>query len=233
MTYTVGSACVATASATVTITTAPVATFSYPTTSYCAAAQGNVAPVFGSGASAGTFSSTAGLSLNPATGIVNLAASTAGTYTVTNTIAASGSCAATAATSAITISPAPVAGISAGGATAICQGTAVLLTATGGGAGATYQFLLNGQAIAGATAGSYSASAAGSYAVSRDERQRLRGHVGRHGRHREPGHVGRLQLPGHGLLPQQPHVHAQHRGHGRRHVCLDHGPEPERHDGRG
>ncbi|GAB3872122.1 hypothetical protein GCM10028824_22140 [Hymenobacter segetis] len=165
VTYTVSGNCTAAASASVTITTAPVAAFSYPVTSYCAAAQGNVAPVFGSGASAGTFTSTPGLSLDPATGVVNLAASQAGSYTVTNTIAASGSCAATAATAPISISPAPVAAISAGGATAICQGSAVLLTATGGGAGATYQFLLNGQAIAGATTATYSASAAGSYAV--------------------------------------------------------------------
>ena len=166
VTYTVGSTCTATASAVVTITTAPVATFSYASGSYCAAAQGNVAPSFGSGASAGTFSSTTGLSLDPATGVVNLAASQAGTYTVTNTIAASGSCAATSATASITISPAPVAGLTAGGATTICQGTSVLLTATGGGTGAAYQFLLNGQPISGATAGSYSASAAGSYAVT-------------------------------------------------------------------
>ena len=165
VTYTVSGTCSAAASASVTITTAPVATFSYPATSFCAAAQGNVAPVFGGGASAGTFSSTTGLSLDPATGVVNLAASQAGTYTVTNTIAASGSCTATTATASLTISPAPVASLTAGGATTICQGTSVLLTATGGGAGATYQFLLNGQAIAGATASSYSASAAGSYAV--------------------------------------------------------------------
>ena len=165
VTYTVSGTCSATASASVTITTAPVSSFSYPATSFCAAAQGNVAPVFSGGASAGTFSSTTGLSLVPATGVVNLAASQAGTYIVTNTIAASGSCGTTAATASITISPAPVAAIAAGGSTTICQGTSVLLTATGGGTGATYQFLLNGQTIAGATAASYSASAAGSYAV--------------------------------------------------------------------
>ena len=165
VTYTVSGACTAAASASVTITTAPVASFSYPATTFCAAAQGNVAPVFGSGASAGTFSSTTGLSLDPATGVVNLAASQAGSYVVTNTIAASGSCTVTTAMASLTISPAPVATISAGGSTTICQGTSVLLTATGGGAGATYQFLLNGQAIAGATASSYAASAAGSYAV--------------------------------------------------------------------
>ena len=165
VTYTVGGACTAAASASVTITTTPMATFSYPASNYCAAAQGNVVPVFSGGASAGTVTSTTGLSLDPATGVVNLAASTAGTYTVINTIAASGSCAATTATATITISSAPVANLTAGGSTTICQGTSVPLRASSGGAGATYQFLLNGQAIAGATAGSYSASAAGSYAV--------------------------------------------------------------------
>ena len=165
VTYTVGSTCTAMAMATITITTAPVASFGYAGGSYCAAAQGNVAPVFGSGASAGMFSSTTGLSLDPASGVVNLAASQAGTYTVTNTIAASGTCVATTATVTIAISAAPVATLAAGGSTAICQGSAVLLTAGGGGAGAMYQFLLNGQSIAGATATTYSASAAGSYAV--------------------------------------------------------------------
>lgn len=165
VTYTVGSTCTAAATTAVTITTAPVAAFGYPVTSYCAAAQGNVAPVFGSGASAGTFSSTTGLSLDPASGVLNLAASQAGTYTVTNTIPASGSCAVTTATATITISAAPVATLAAGGSTVICQGSAVLLTAGGAGAGAMYQFLLNGQPIAGATTATYSASAAGSYAV--------------------------------------------------------------------
>ncbi|WP_201983294.1 T9SS type A sorting domain-containing protein [Hymenobacter rubidus] len=165
VTYTVGSGCTATATATVTITTAPVATFSYPVSSYCAAAQGNVAPVFGSGASAGTFSAPTGLIINSATGVVNLAASQAGTYLVTNTIPASGSCAATVATASLTLSAPPVATLATSGATTICQGTSVLLTAGGGGTGATYQFLLNGQPIAAATTATYSASAAGSYAV--------------------------------------------------------------------
>ena len=165
VTYSVGTVCTATATASVTITTAPVAAFTYPASSYCAAAQGNAAPVFGSGASAGTFSSNAGLSLNPATGVINLAASQAGTYVVTNTIPASGSCAATTATASITLAAPPVATLTAGGTTTICQGTSVLLTAGGGGTGATYQFLLNGQAVAGATTATYSASAAGSYAV--------------------------------------------------------------------
>ncbi len=165
VTYSVGTACPAVATASVTVTTAPVAAFGYPVSSYCAAAQGNVPPVFTSGGSAGTFSAPAGLSLNAGTGVINLAASQAGSYTVTNTIPASGTCAAATATALITLFAPPVATLSAGGPTAICQGTSVLLTAGGGGASATYQFLLNGHAIAGATTATYSASAAGSYAV--------------------------------------------------------------------
>ncbi|MDP1747317.1 MAG: PKD-like domain-containing protein, partial [Bacteroidota bacterium] len=76
----------------VTITLSPDATFSYTGTPYC---QNGVDPfpTFPPGASAGTFSSTAGLVfVSTATGEVDLSASTVGTYTVTNTIAASGGC---------------------------------------------------------------------------------------------------------------------------------------------
>jgi hypothetical protein len=53
---------------------------------------------------AGTFSSTAGLVfVSTATGQVNLSASTPGTYTVTNTIAAAGGCGIVTATSPITV----------------------------------------------------------------------------------------------------------------------------------
>ena len=53
----------------------------------------NPNPTFNGGGVAGLFSSTAGLDfVNTATGQVNLATSTAGIYTVTNTIAASGGC---------------------------------------------------------------------------------------------------------------------------------------------
>jgi len=51
----------------------------------------------------GTFSSTAGLIINSATGLVDLSASTPGTYTVTNTIAATASCPAVVFTATITI----------------------------------------------------------------------------------------------------------------------------------
>uniref|UniRef100_UPI0037DCCF5E T9SS type A sorting domain-containing protein n=1 Tax=Hymenobacter sp. B81 TaxID=3344878 RepID=UPI0037DCCF5E len=244
VTYAVGGACPTSATASVTITTAPLATFSYAAASYCASGGSNPAPTFAAGASAGTFSSTAGLSVNAATGIINLAASLPGTYTVTNTIAASGGCATSSATATVTITasanaafsyagtvfcasgsnPTPsitgtsggtfssTAGLSinpstgainlsastpgsytvtyaVGGAcpasatasvtinatpatptlTATAQPNgSVLLTATGGGAGASYQFYLNGQPVAGATGATYTVSTAtqnGSYTV--------------------------------------------------------------------
>src|SRR5206468_7474976 len=64
----------------------------------------NPSPTFSGGGVAGTFSSTVGLVfVSTSTGQVNLSASTPGTYTVTNTIAASGGCAVVTATSTITI----------------------------------------------------------------------------------------------------------------------------------
>ncbi|TGE21076.1 T9SS type A sorting domain-containing protein [Hymenobacter metallicola] len=164
VTYRVGGNCPSTSTQTVTISSAPLATFSYGNAAYCATGTSNPAPVFASGASAGTFSSTAGLSLNASTGVINLAASTPGTYTVTNTIAASGSCAASSATTQVTIQATPTATLTAGGPTTFCQGGSVVLTAPSG-AGNTYQFLLNGAAISGATSATYTATASGSYSV--------------------------------------------------------------------
>ena len=88
----------------VTVTQLPVATFNYSGTPYCQNAA-NPSPAFSGGGVAGIFSSTPGLVfVSTATGQVNLAASTPGDYTVTNTIAASGGCGIVAATSPITIS---------------------------------------------------------------------------------------------------------------------------------
>ena len=86
----------------ITVNLLPVATFSYSGTPYCPNAA-NPSPTFSGGGVAGTFSSTAGLVfVSTATGQVNLAASTPGSYIVTNTIAAAG-CSIVTATSPITI----------------------------------------------------------------------------------------------------------------------------------
>ncbi|WP_354582287.1 T9SS type A sorting domain-containing protein [Hymenobacter sp. UYP22] len=114
-----GGCAATTATTTVTITAPATAAFSYPSTAYCTSATGNIAPVLATGATAGTFSATAGLTLNPATGAITPGTSTPGTYTVTNTVAASGACAAVTATLQITITAPATAGFSYA-ATAYC-----------------------------------------------------------------------------------------------------------------
>ncbi len=128
VTYTTAGACPATATASVTITTIADATFNYAGP-YCQNAT-DPSPTLGAGASLGTFTSTAGLIINAATGVVDLSASTPGTYTVTNSVAASGTCPAATATATITINSIPVPVIT--GTTTICSGATTVLTASGG-----------------------------------------------------------------------------------------------------
>ena len=97
--------CSNTASVTISLTNAPVATFSYTGSPYCQSAA-NPLPTFSGGGTAGNFTSSAGLVfLNPSTGQVDFTSCNNGTYTVTNTIPASGSCPAVSATSTIIINP--------------------------------------------------------------------------------------------------------------------------------
>ena len=162
--YTSGGSCPGTATASITITAAPTAGFSYAGGSRCAGTTGTLTPTLAPGATAGTFSaSPAGLSLNASTGAINLSQSQADTYTVTNSIAAANGCAATSATTSVVLTAQPVATLAAGGATTFCQGGSVVLTASGGATGATYQFLNGGQAISGAAGSSYTATTSGSY----------------------------------------------------------------------
>jgi large repetitive protein len=115
VTYTIaaaGSCALFTATTMVTITAAPNATIAYTGSPYCS----NVvtATVTRVGASGGTYSSTAGLIINATTGDINIATSTAGTYTVTYTVAAAGGCSLFTTTTSITITTAPNATISYG-----------------------------------------------------------------------------------------------------------------------
>ena len=90
--YTLGAAiCAAAGSSTTTITitksTIPVTAFSYPSP-VCTSAV-NPLPVPSAGfINGGSFSSATGLSINAATGVIDLKSSTAGTYTVNYTLAA-------------------------------------------------------------------------------------------------------------------------------------------------
>jgi len=104
VTYATNGTCPNTSSVNITITNAPSANFSYSYSAYCQDAS-NPSPVFGSGASAGIFSSTPlGIAIaNVNTGEIGIPLSIAGTYTITNTIPANGGCAASIATTTVII----------------------------------------------------------------------------------------------------------------------------------
>lgn len=118
----------------VNITTAPCTQFSYPNASYCQSSP-NPSPTYSTGCSAGAFTYTpAGLSINASNGTINLLGSSAGTYTVTNTIAASGTCPASTSTFVVTIVSKPVftfVSSTPAGCNPNCNGT-VTSTITGG-----------------------------------------------------------------------------------------------------
>ncbi|MEQ1553509.1 MAG: choice-of-anchor J domain-containing protein [Ferruginibacter sp.] len=103
-----------TTTANITITAAPVATITYVGSPYCSDAA--TATITRTGAAGGVYSSTTGLSINPTTGDVNIATSTAGTYVVTYTITANAGCALFSTTTNITITAAPNATITYGAA---------------------------------------------------------------------------------------------------------------------
>lgn len=90
--------------ATITVSIPDVALFSYNGLPYCSNGT-DPTPTFLDGGIAGTFSSTSGLVfVDELSGEIDLSASTAGTYTVTNTIAATGGCSEVVATAHVTIS---------------------------------------------------------------------------------------------------------------------------------
>ena len=88
----------------------PDATISYTGSPYCSSA--GTATVTLTGTRGGTYSAPAGLSIDANSGDIDLAASTAGTYTVTYTIAEDQGCAEFTTTTAITITAAPAASFS-------------------------------------------------------------------------------------------------------------------------
>ncbi|MDO7847189.1 GEVED domain-containing protein [Hymenobacter sp. M29] len=102
-----GGCAATTATTTVTITAAPLATFGYTTGTNCQGAGASIPAILFTGATAGTFTSTAGLVINAATGAVNLSTSVPGAYTVTNTIAASSGCSVVTATAPFFITARP------------------------------------------------------------------------------------------------------------------------------
>ena len=99
---------------TITVNPTPVADFQYSASSYCKALTANTqTPTFINNGVAGTFTfSPAGLVINPSTGVIDLQASASGTYTVTNTIAATGTCPETPFSTTVEIRALPQATIS-------------------------------------------------------------------------------------------------------------------------
>jgi Bacterial Ig-like domain/Ig-like domain CHU_C associated len=120
---------------TITITAAPAATITYGAAPYCS--NSGTANVIRTGTATGTYSSTAGLSINSASGVVTLGTSTAGTYTVTYTVAAAGGCALFTTTAPITITAAPAATITYAGSP-YCGNTATATITRTGTTGGTY-----------------------------------------------------------------------------------------------
>ena len=93
-----------TGSATVTVNTPPSATISYSGSPFCS--NTGIATITFSGTTGGTYSSSpAGVSINSVTGIVDLALSAPGRYTITYTVASSGGCATYTTTTVIIINP--------------------------------------------------------------------------------------------------------------------------------
>lgn len=105
ITFTTSGSCVYSSSVDIRIITGSAnASFTY-STPFCVQ-QANPLPIFTGSASAGTFSSTAGLVFkNSNSGEIDLAASIPGNYTITNSIAPTGGCAGDARTFDIVINP--------------------------------------------------------------------------------------------------------------------------------
>jgi len=153
-----GNPCPSIDSTIINITSAPSATFSYNTAQAC---QDATAPIlsFGVGASAGVFSSTPiGLNLNPSTGAITLP-SAPGVYTVYNTIAASGGCAAALDSTTIEILPLDNATFNyATGGNYCLTGTNPIATVTGTVGGT---FTITAPGVINATTGEVDLSASG------------------------------------------------------------------------
>lgn len=131
--YSTNGACPNSSSIVMTIAdSAASANFSYSSGSFCQNAI-NQYPTFVPGSSAGVFSSSpSGLVIvHINTGEIDVAGSVAGTYTITNTIPASGICSAVSATSTVVINPADDAAFTYPSATYCTTGSPQTPTITG------------------------------------------------------------------------------------------------------
>lgn len=133
--------------------TTPSANFSYTSSTFCQN-EPNPFPVYGSGASAGIYSAVpAGLVfVHVNTGQIDLVSSSPGTYTITNTIPASGTCLATIATAIITINSSPIVTTSSA-LQIICDGTTTSILLTSSLPGTTFSWSIVQLALTGAAPG--------------------------------------------------------------------------------
>ncbi|PWA04581.1 immunoglobulin domain-containing protein, partial [Flavobacterium laiguense] len=130
-TYTIATAggCAAvTATTSVTITALPTASIFYSGSPWCTSVTNQSVTL--TGAAGGTYSSTAGLTINATTGTITPSSSIAGTYTVSYTIAAAGGCAAITATALVTVNALPAPPTSVGNQTECMAPSIQTLTAT-------------------------------------------------------------------------------------------------------
>ena len=159
-----GGCAIYTATATVTITAAASATISYAGTPFCTSSA--PVSVTRTGTAGGTYSSTAGLTINSSTGTITPATSAAGPYTITYTVAATGGCALFSTTASITITTAPSATISYAGGPSFCTSSVPVTVSLTGTAGGTYSSTTGLTINAGTGTITPSTSAVGTYLVS-------------------------------------------------------------------
>jgi hypothetical protein len=137
VTYTVAAAggCAAFSTTTnITITQQPSASGFYPASPYCSN-TGTLVPTGSQTGLMGTLSSDAGLSINSATGVINVSASTPGLHTINYSVPAFGGCNAYSTSADITISTAPNATINYGGSPYCSGAGTATVTKTGSGSG--------------------------------------------------------------------------------------------------
>ena len=157
--------------ANIVITATPTATISYAGTPFCTTlTSGQAVTLNGTAAyTGGTYSSTAGLTLDSTTGAITPSTSTAGNYVVTYTIFAGAGCSQVTATANVVITKVPTAAISYAGTpycTTLTTGQAVTLTGTNAYTGGTYISTAGLTIDASTGAITPSTSTAGSYVVT-------------------------------------------------------------------
>uniref|UniRef100_UPI00301D0410 FG-GAP-like repeat-containing protein n=1 Tax=Emticicia sp. 17c TaxID=3127704 RepID=UPI00301D0410 len=140
------------------VTTLPTASINYAGGPFCK--TGSAINVTRTGTAGGAFtSSPTGLSINGSSGQITPASSTAGTYTVTYTIAASGGCPAVTATASVTINEVSAPTINAPNPKVVCAPSTLTLTASGCAGTVTWSNSSTGTSLTLSSVGTYSITA--------------------------------------------------------------------------